>query len=155
MVNRIEGSLSGKGKKFAVVVSRFNEFITGKLLDGFMDGLLRHDVNEADVAVFVVPGSFEAPLAAMKAAETGQFDAVTVLTTIIRGDTTHYDHIAAEVTKGIAAASMETGIPIVYGVITAESLEQAINRAGAKQGNRGFDAAMTALEMADLMRKIK
>ena len=149
-----EGMLLGKGLKFALVISRFNDFITRKLLEGAQDALLRHGVNEEDIDVAWVPGSFEIPLAAKKLAQTRKYDAVICLGAVIRGDTPHFEYIAAEVTKGIAKISLDTELPVVYGVITAENLEQAIERAGTKAGNKGFDAAVEAIEMANLMRSI-
>ena len=149
-----EGMLLGKGLKFALVISRFNYFITRKLLEGAQDALLRHGVNEEDIDVAWVPGSFEIPLAAKKLAQTRKYDAVICLGAVIRGDTPHFEYIAAEVTKGIAKISLDTELPVVYGVITAENLEQAIERAGTKAGNKGFDAAVEAIEMANLMRSI-
>jgi len=149
-----EGVLLGKGLKFALVISRFNEFITKKLLEGAQDALLRHGVSEEDIEVAWVPGSFEIPLAAKKLAQTRKYDAVICLGAVIRGGTPHFEYIAAEVTKGIAKVSLDTELPVVYGVITAENLEQAIERAGTKTGNKGFDAAVEAIEMANLMRAI-
>ncbi len=149
-----EGMLLGKGLKFALVISRFNDFITRKLLEGAQDALLRHGVNEEDIEVAWVPGSFEIPLAAKKLAQTRKYDAVICLGAVIRGGTPHFEYLAAEVTKGIAKVSLDTELPVVYGVITAENLEQAIERAGTKAGNKGFDAAAEAIEMANLMRSI-
>ena len=149
-----EGMLLGKGLKFALVISRFNEFITKKLLEGAQDALLRHGVSEEDIEVAWVPGSFEIPLAAKKLAQTRKYDAVICLGAVIRGGTPHFEYLAAEVTKGIAKVSLDTELPVVYGVITAENLEQAIERAGTKAGNKGFDAAVEAIEMANLMRAI-
>ena len=149
-----EGVLLGKGLKFALVISRFNEFITKKLLEGAQDALLRHGVSEEDIEVAWVPGSFEIPLAAKKLAQTRKYDAVICLGAVIRGGTPHFEYLAAEVTKGIAKVSLDTELPVVYGIITAENLEQAIERAGTKVGNKGFDAAMEAIEMANLMRAI-
>ncbi len=149
-----EGVLLGKGLKFGVVVSRFNEFITKKLLDGAQDALLRHGVNEEDVDIAWVPGSFEIPLVARKLAQTKRYDAVICLGAVVRGATPHFEYIAAEVTKGIAKVSLEAGLPVSYGVITADTLEQAIERAGTKDGNKGFDAAVDAIEMANLLKNI-
>lgn len=146
-----EGELIGRGLRFAVVVSRFNEFISSRLLGGAKDALLRHGVAEENVDVAWVPGSFEIPLVAKRLAQTGSYAGVICLGTVIRGATPHFDYVAAEVAKGIAHASMETGIPVIFGVITADNLEQAIERAGTKAGNKGFDAAVTAIEMANLM----
>jgi len=149
-----QGVLLGEGLKFGVVVSRFNEFITKKLLDGAQDALLRHGVTGGDIDVAWVPGSFEIPLIAKKLAETKRYDAVICLGAVIRGDTPHYEYIATEVTKGIAKVGLETGLPVSYGIITADSLEQAIERAGTKIGNKGFDAAVDAIEMANLLKSL-
>jgi len=154
MSKLFEGVLLGKGLKFGVVVSRFNEFITKKLLDGARDALLRHGVSEDDIDIAWVPGSFEIPLVAKKLAQTKRYDAVICLGTVVRGATPHFEYIAAEVSKGIARLGLETGLPISYGIITADTLEQAIERAGTKAGNRGFDAAVSAIEMANLLRNI-
>ena len=154
MSKLFEGVLLGKGLKFGVVVSRFNEFITQKLLDGAQDALLRHGVSESDIDIAWVPGSFEIPLVAQKLARTKKYDAVICLGTVVRGATPHFEYIAAEVTKGIARVGLEAGLPVSYGIITADTLEQAIERAGTKAGNRGFDAAVNAIEMANLLRKI-
>lgn len=150
----LEGELQAKGLKFAIIVSRFNDFITSKLLDGAKDALLRHGAKEEDIDIARVPGSFEIPLIAKKLALKGTYSAVICLGTVIRGATPHFEYVAAEVSKGIAAASMETGIPIAFGVITSDTIEQAVERAGTKSGNKGFDAAITAIEMAQLMKKL-
>lgn len=150
----IEGELQAKGLKFGIVVSRFNDFITNRLLDGAMDALVRHGADEKDVTVAKVPGSFEIPMVARKMASKGLYHAVICLGTVIRGATPHFDYVAAEVSKGIASASMETGVPIAFGVITADTIEQAIERAGTKSGNKGWDAAITAIEMAQVMKKL-
>ena len=154
MSNVYEGALLGKGLKVSIVVSRFNEFITRKLLGGAQDALIRHGVADADVDICWVPGSFEIPLVAKKLADSKKYNAVICLGTVIRGETTHADYINAEVSKGIARASLDSGIPVAFGVITADTLEQAIERAGAKQGNKGFDAAVNAIEMANLLKKL-
>jgi len=154
MSKLFEGMLLGKGLKFAVVVSRFNEFITRKLLEGAQDALLRHGVNEEEIDVAWVPGSFEIPLVAKSLAQTKRYDAVICLGTVVRGATPHFEYIAAEVTKGIAKVGLDTGLPVSYGVITADTLEQAIERAGTKAGNKGFAAAVDAIEMANLLRNI-
>ena len=154
MSQHFEGVLLGKGLKFGLVVSRFNEFLTKKLLDGAEDALLRHGVNKEDMEIAWVPGSFEIPLAAKKLAETKRFDAVICLGAVVRGGTPHFEYIAAEVIKGIAKVGLECGLPVIYGVITADTLEQAIERAGTKMGNRGFDAAVEAIEMANLVKNI-
>ena len=150
----IEGKLQAKDLKFGIVISRFNDFITSRLLDGAVDGLLRHGAAEKDVEVVRVPGSFEIPLVAKKMAASGKFDAVICLGTVIRGATPHFDYVAAEVSKGVAAASFETGVPIAFGVITADTIEQAVERAGTKAGNKGWDAAVTAIEMAQVIKQI-
>jgi 6,7-dimethyl-8-ribityllumazine synthase len=149
-----EGELQAKGLKFGIVISRFNEFITSKLLDGAIDALLRHGARQDDIEVIKVPGSFEIPLVARKMAMKGTYNAIICLGTVIRGATPHFEYIAAEVSKGIASASMETGIPIAFGIITCDTIEQAVERAGTKSGNKGWDAAVTAIEMAQLLRKL-
>jgi 6,7-dimethyl-8-ribityllumazine synthase len=150
----IQGELQAKGLRFAIIVSRFNDFITSKLLDGAIDALVRHGAKEDDIDVVKVPGSFEIPLAAKKAAEKGGYNAVICLGTVIRGATPHFDYVAAEVSKGVAAASLETGVPIAFGVLTTDTIEQAVERAGTKSGNKGFDAAVTAIEMAQVLKKL-
>ena len=154
MSRNFEGVLLGQGFKFALVISRFNEFITQKLLSGAQDALRRHGVSEEDMELAWVPGAFEMPLVAKKMVETNRFDAVVCLGAVIRGGTPHFDYIASEVTKGIAQVGLEAGVPVIYGVITAETLEQAIERAGTKVGNRGFEAAVKAIEMANLIKSI-
>lgn len=150
----VEGKLQAQGLKFAIVVSRFNEFITSKLLDGALDALMRHGAKESDIQIVKVPGSFEIPLVAKKLAQSGKFNAVICLGTLIRGATPHFDYIAAEVSKGIALVGLETGVPVSFGVITTETIEQAIERAGSKSGNKGWDAAIVAIEMARVMEQI-
>jgi len=150
----IEGNFDAKGLKFALVVSRFNELITRKLIDGASDGLKRHGCIDNDISIFYVPGAFEIPSAAKKLAQSKRFDSVICLGAVIRGGTPHFDYIANEVSKGIAAVSLETGTPVIYGVITADTIEQALERAGTKMGNRGFDAAMSAIEMVNLYKNI-
>ncbi|MBM2825740.1 MAG: 6,7-dimethyl-8-ribityllumazine synthase [Dehalococcoidales bacterium] len=154
MSKLFQGVLLGEGLKFGLVISRFNEFITSKLLAGAQDALLRHGVDEADIDIAWVPGSFEIPLVAQKLAETKKYDAIICLGAVIRGGTPHFEYIAAEVTKGIAKVGLDSGLPVTYGIITADTLEQAIERAGTKAGNRGFDAAVNALEMANLLKNI-
>jgi len=149
-----EGILVGKGLKVALVVSRFNEFITSKLVEGAQDALLRHDVNQDDIDIAWVPGAFEIPQIAQKLAQTKKYDAVICLGAVIRGATPHFEYIAAEVTKGIAQVGLSTGVPVTYGIITSDTLEQAIERAGTKSGNKGFDAATSAIEMANLIVNI-
>lgn len=154
MSKRLEGMLQGKGLKFGVVVSRFNEFFTAKLLEGARDALLRHGVEEDDIEIAWTPGSFEIPLVAQTLAKSKKYDAVICLAALIRGGTPHFDYIAAEVTKGIAKVGLDSGLPVIYGVITTDTLEQAIERSGTKAGNKGFDAAVSAIEMANLLRTI-
>ncbi|MFP4374508.1 MAG: 6,7-dimethyl-8-ribityllumazine synthase [Spirochaetaceae bacterium] len=146
-----EGKLSAQGKKFAIVVSRFNSFITEKLLEGATDCLLRHGGADEDITLARVPGSWEIPLVAKRAVESGRYDAVICLGAVIRGDTPHFDYVAAEVSKGIAAVSLESGVPVSFGVLTTDTVDQAIDRAGTKAGNKGFDAAQSALEMVNLL----
>ncbi len=154
MGNTFEGVLLGEGLKIGVVVSRFNEFITNKLLEGAKDALVRHGVSKDDIDVAWVPGAFEVPLVAQRLARTDKYDALVCLSAVVRGGTPHFEYVAAEVTKGIATVGLDTGLPVSYGVITADTLEQAIERAGTKSGNRGFDAAVNAIEMANLMKNI-
>ena len=154
MSKRFEGMLLGKGLKFGLVASRFNEFITRKLVEGAQDALLRHGVNEGDIEIAWVPGTFEIPLIAKKLAETRRYDAIICLGAVVRGGTPHFEYIAGEVTRGVARVGLETGLPIIYGVITADTLEQAIERAGTKAGNKGFEAAVSAIEMANLVKGI-
>ena len=154
MPKTIEGKLVAKGKKFALVVSRFNEFISSKLLEGAIDGLARHGVKEDEMTVAWVPGSWEIPYTASRMANSGKFDAVICLGAVIRGSTPHFDYISAEVAKGIATTGMTTGVPTIFGVITCDTIEQAIERAGTKAGNKGFDAAMAAIEMVNLFAQI-
>jgi 6,7-dimethyl-8-ribityllumazine synthase len=154
MTKFIEGQFSGKNRKFAVVVARFNAFLTERLLEGVFDGFARHEVNMDDVVVVRVPGAFEIPLACQKLAESKKYDAVLAVGAVIRGDTPHFDFVASEVSKGCAHISLATGVPVVFGVLTTDTIEQAEIRSGAKGGNKGFEAAMTALEMADLISKM-
>ncbi len=153
-VKKFEGALEAKGLKFGIVVSRFNNFFTDKLLEGALDCLKRHGAEEAKIAVAYTPGSFEVPAAAARLVKTGKFDAVICLGAIIRGDTPHFDFIASENSKGIAKLSMESAIPVIYGIITTDTLEQAVERAGTKAGNKGWDAAMAAIEMVNLYKAI-
>jgi 6,7-dimethyl-8-ribityllumazine synthase len=155
MGKTFEGNLLGKGLKFGVVVSRFNEFFSGKLLEGAKDALNRHGVLEIDVEVAWTPGSFEIPLIAQKMAESGKYNAIICLGAVIRGGTPHFDYIAAEVSKGIANIGLKTGVPVIFGVITTDTLEQAIERSGTKGGNKGVDAAVSAIEMANLVKALK
>ncbi len=154
MIKVIQGELIAKGRKFGIIASRFNDFITNRLLDGCVDTLLRHGVKESDVSVAWVPGSFEIPLMAQKMAKSKKYDAVICLGTVIRGSTPHFDYVASETAKGVAMASFQTGVPVIFGVITADSIEQAIERAGTKDGNKGRDAAVSAIEMSSLMDKV-
>ncbi len=149
-----EGVLVGKGLRFGLVVSRYNEFFSRKLLEGAQDALTRHGVSEDDIEIAWTPGSFEIPQIAQKLAQTKKYDAIVCLGAVIRGGTPHFDYIAAQVTKGIATVGLNTGLPVIYGVITTDTLEQAIERSGTKAGNKGFDAAVTAIEMANLMKSI-
>lgn len=147
----IEGMLTGRGLRFAIVVARFNEFVGSKLLGGALDALVRHEVRPEDVTVAWCPGSFEIPFVAQRLARRGAVDAVICLGAVIRGATPHFDYVAAEVAKGIAGVGLETGVPVVFGVLTTDTIEQAIERSGTKAGNKGFEAAMTAIEMANLV----
>ncbi|OGF45623.1 MAG: 6,7-dimethyl-8-ribityllumazine synthase [Candidatus Firestonebacteria bacterium RIFOXYC2_FULL_39_67] len=150
----IEGNMIAKGKKFAIIAGRFNSFITDKLVSGALDTLKRHDVEEKDMDVIKVPGSFEIPAVAIKAAKSKKYDAIICVGAIIKGNTPHFDYVASEAAKGVAMASMESGIPVIFGILTTESIEQAIERAGTKSGNKGADAALAAIEMANLYEKI-
>lgn len=147
-----EGKLTGKDLRFGLVVSRFNEFISSKLLEGALDALRRHDVEEDNLEVAWTPGAFEIPMIAQRMARSGRYDALICLGAVIRGSTPHFDYVAAESSKGVAQVSLQTGVPVIYGILTCDTLEQAIERAGTKSGNKGFDAAMNALEMANLHR---
>ena len=153
-MNTLEGKLVATDMKVGIVAGRFNEFITSKLVGGAMDGLLRHDVKDEDVDIAWVPGAVEIPLVASKMAKSGKYDAVICLGAVIRGDTTHYDYVCNEVSKGIATVSLESGIPVMFGVLTTENIEQAIARAGSKGGNKGYDCALGAVEMVNLLRTI-
>ena len=155
MPKTIKGDLHAKEKSFALVVSRFNEFVTHRLLEGALDCLYRHGADEKKVTIVWTPGSFEIPYAALRLAESKKYHAVICLGAVIKGDTPHYDYIASEVTKGIAKTSLETGVPVIFGIITTDNLEQAIERAGSKSGNKGFEAAVSAIEMASLISNIK
>lgn len=154
MAKIFEGQLVAEGLKIGIVVARFNEFINNKLLSGALDGLKRHGVPEEDIAVVWVPGAFEIPLVAQKMADSKKYDAVICLGTVIRGSTSHYDYVCAEVSKGVAHVGMATGVPTIFGVLTTENIEQAIERAGTKAGNKGFESAVTAIEMANLLKQI-
>lgn len=148
------GNLTANDIKVGIVAARFNEFITSKLLSGAMDGLLRHDVPEENISLAWVPGAFEIPLIAAKMAKSGKYDAIICLGAVIRGTTSHYDYVCNEVSKGIAAVSLESGVPVMFGVLTTDNIEQAIERAGTKAGNKGYDCALGALEMVDLIRQL-
>lgn len=150
----LEGNYSGKGIKVGIVAARFNEFITSKLVSGALDGLKRHEVNEEDIELAWVPGAFEIPLVAKRMADSGKYDAVICLGAVIRGATSHYDYVCNEVSKGIASVSLNSGIPVMFGVVTTENIEQAIERAGTKAGNKGYDCALGAIEMVNLMKNI-
>lgn len=151
----IEGNLIGTGLRVAIVVSRFNEFITSRLLSGAEDALNRHGVDENDVTVAWVPGAFEIPLAAKKLAESGRYDAVIALGTVIRGATPHFDYVNSEVAKGVANTALQSGVPVIFGVLTTDTIEQAVERAGTKAGNKGWDAATSAIEMANLYKQFE
>ena len=153
-MNTLEGKLVATDMKVGIVAGRFNEFITSKLVGGAMDGLLRHDVKDEDVDIAWVPGAFEIPLVASKMAKSGKYDAVICLGAVIRGSTSHYDYVCNEVSKGIATVSLESGVPVLFGVLTTENIEQAIERAGTKAGNKGYDCAVSAIEMVNLLREM-
>lgn len=154
MIKQLHGTLQGGQEKYAIVVSRFNEFITGRLLDGAIDCLKRHGVNEDNIVVAWVPGAFEVPAAANRMALSGKFDAVICLSAVIRGQTSHYDHVCQQITRGVGEISLQSGVPAIFGVITTDTLEQAIDRAGAKDGNNGAKAALTAIEMVRVIEQI-
>jgi 6,7-dimethyl-8-ribityllumazine synthase len=154
IMNIVEGKLSAEGLKFGIVVGRFNSFITERLLEGAIDCILRHGGSKENIEIVKVPGSFEIPLTAKKLAKSGKYDAVICLGAVIRGSTPHFDYVANEVTKGIAQVSLETEVPISYGILTTDTIEQAVERAGTKMGNKGFDAAMVAIEMANVLKSI-
>ena len=150
-----EGKLEAKGLKFGIIVSRFNSFISERLLEGALDALVRHGADEKGIHVARVPGAFEIPLAAKKMVATGKYDAVICLGAVIRGSTPHFDYVAAEVSKGVASVSLESGVPVAFGVLTTDTIEQAVERAGSKAGNKGFEAAVTAIETVNLFKAIK
>lgn len=154
MVKMNQGKLIATGLKFGVVVGRFNEFISGKLLDGVIDGLVRHGAEESDIEVFWVPGAFEIPLMAQKMAKSQKYHAIICVGAVIRGSTPHFDYVSNEMSKGIAKVSLDEGMPVVFGVLTTDTIEQAIERAGTKAGNKGYEAAATAIEMVNLMKLI-
>lgn len=154
MMKTFEGKLVSQNIRVGIVAARFNEFITAKLLSGAEDALLRHNVQDDDIHVAWVPGAFEIPLVAARMARSGQYDTVICLGAVIRGSTSHYDYVCSEVSKGVASVSLETGVPVMFGVLTTENIEQAIERAGTKAGNKGFDCAVGAIEMVNLLRQI-
>ncbi|MCL2706455.1 MAG: 6,7-dimethyl-8-ribityllumazine synthase [Spirochaetaceae bacterium] len=149
-----EGNFSAKGVRIGIVAARFNEAIGSKLVDGALDALIRHDVKDDDISIAWVPGAFEIPAAASKMVKTGKYDAIIALGAVIRGSTSHYDYVCSEVSKGIAHISLSTGVPVIFGILTTENIEQAIERAGTKSGNKGFDAALAALEMVNLLKTL-
>lgn len=155
MVDTVEGRLSAEGFRFAIIVSRFNDFICSRLAEGAMDALLRHGADEGTLKIVKVPGAFEIPLVAKKLSQSGHYDAVICLGAVIRGATSHFEYVAAEVSKGIASVALESNVPITFGILTTDNLEQAIERAGSKSGNKGFEAAMVAIEMANLLKKLE
>lgn len=150
----IEGALNAKGMRFSIVVSRFNDFINSKLLDGALDALTRHGADDDNISIVRVPGSFEIPLVAQKLANSGNFDGIICLGAVIRGATPHFEYISAEVTKGIAKVTLDSGIPVSFGILTTDNIEQAIERAGTKSGNKGWDAALAAVEMVNLLKAV-
>lgn len=154
MPRTVQGDLNAKGLKFGIIASRFNDFITTRLVDGAIDGLTRHGASESDIEVVRVPGAYEIPLAAQRLARAKRFDAVICLGAVIRGATPHFEYVSAEVSKGVAAVSLETGQPVIFGVLTTDTIEQAVERAGSKSGNKGWDAALSAIEMANLMKQL-
>jgi len=154
MPKTLEGKLVSKGKKYAIVVARFNEFISNKLLGGALDALSRHGVAEQEITIAWTPGAFEIPIVAQKMAQSKKFDAVIAIGAVIRGGTPHFDYVANEVSKGVAQVALSTGVPVLFGVLTTDSIEQAIERAGTKAGNKGYDAAVAAIEMVNLMEQI-
>ncbi|MBW1768938.1 MAG: 6,7-dimethyl-8-ribityllumazine synthase [Deltaproteobacteria bacterium] len=155
MTKILEGKISAEGFRFAIVMSRFNDFITSKLVEGAMDALKRHGANDDQISLIKVPGAFEIPLTAQRLAESGRYNAIICLGTVIRGSTPHFEYVAAEVSKGIATVALEAKIPVTFGVLTTENLEQAIERAGSKSGNKGWDAAVAAMEMVNLFKDIE
>lgn len=150
----IEGKLTAEGMKVAIVASRFNEFIVSRLLSGAVDGLVRHGINEDDITALWVPGAFEIPLAAKNMAQSGKYDAVICVGAVIRGSTSHYDYVCNEVSKGIAQVSLSSNVPVLFGILTTDNIEQAIERAGTKAGNKGYDAALSAIEMVNLLKQV-
>lgn len=153
-MNKIEGNVIGSGIKIGIAASRFNEFIVNKLVGGAQDALVRHGVADDDISLAYVPGAFEIPLAVKRMAQSGKYDAVICLGAVIKGATSHYDYVCAEVSKGVASVSLETGVPIIFGILTTDNIEQAVERAGTKAGNKGYDAACSAIEMVNVLKKL-
>lgn len=153
-MNKIEGNVIGSGIKIGIAASRFNEFIVNKLVGGAQDALVRHGVADDDISLAYVPGAFEIPLVAKKMAQSGKYDAVICLGAVIKGATSHYDYVCAEVSKGVASVSLETGVPVIFGILTTDNIEQAVERAGTKAGNKGYDAACSAIEMVNVLKKL-
>ncbi len=154
MAKTIQGNVTAQGLKFGIIAARFNDFITGRLVEGALDGLQRHGVNEDDIVIVKVPGAYEIPLAAKMLAQSKKYNAIICLGAVIRGATPHFEYVSAEVSKGIASVSLDFNVPVIFGVLTTDTIEQAIERAGAKSGNKGWDAALSAIEMANLMRQL-
>lgn len=154
MPNVLQGELVSKGKRYGIVVARFNEFISSKLLGGALDALLRHGVQDEEITVAWTPGSYEIPMVAKRMALSGKYDAVITLGAVIRGSTPHFDYVAAEAAKGVAHVGLESGVPVIFGILTTDTIEQAVERAGTKAGNKGFDAAVSAIEMVNLMEQV-
>ena len=154
MPKTIQGDLNAKGMKFGIIASRFNDFITARLVDGALDGLVRHGASEGDIEIVRVPGAFEIPLAAQRMARAKRYDAVICLGAVIRGATPHFEYVSSEVSKGVASVSLEAGVPVIFGVLTTDTIEQAIERAGTKSGNKGWDAACSAIEMVSLLKQM-
>lgn len=154
MPNVLQGELVSKGKRYGIVVARFNEFISSKLLGGALDALLRHGAQDEEITVAWTPGSYEIPMVAKKMALSGKYDAVITLGAVIRGSTPHFDYVAAEAAKGVAHVGLESGVPVIFGILTTDTIEQAVERAGTKAGNKGFDAAVSAIEMVNLMEQV-
>ncbi len=154
MVTYFEGRLNAESLRFGIVISRFNDFITSRLLEGALDALIRHGADESRIHVVKVPGAFEIPLISRKMATSGNYDAVLCLGAVIRGSTPHFDYVAAEVSKGVASVSLETGVPVIFGVLTTDTIEQAVERAGTKSGNKGWSTAISAIEMANLLKEL-
>lgn len=150
----IEGKFIGESKRFGIIISRFNNFVSNKLLEGALDALARHNVSEENITIVYVPGAYEIPVISKKMAQSNKYDAVIALGAVIRGETPHFDYVASEVAKGVAQVNLETGVPVIFGILTTDSLEQAVERAGSKGGNKGFDAAMSALEMISVCEQI-